>query len=108
MKPVATDTLAIEVARFKGVKVEDVEAAADQLTKLLNERPHLRYLQRLSRLDWLAQKIDDPEVPVMLQMKCMEMLSRALGDYKQEAAPVSEGAVLIVHDNGRGGNDDAE
>ena len=68
----------------------------------LVQRPHLRYLQRLQRLEWLARLIANEEEPVVFRMKAMEMLQKAMGVYRTEVTVQQASSVLCVYDNGRG------
>jgi hypothetical protein len=68
----------------------------------LAKRPHLRYLQRLQRLEWLARLIADEEQPIVFRMKAHEMLAKSMGDYRTEVTVQQASSVLIVHDNQRG------
>ena len=99
----------IDVTAFRGVSESDLTAEdmSEPVLALVRRRPHLRYLQRAHRLDWLARILDEPEIPELLKLKALELLMKATGDFKQEAPTGATASnVLIVYDNGRGGGDD--
>ena len=73
----------------------------------LVQRPHLRYLQRLQRLEWLARLIANEEEPIVFRMKAMELLQKSMGDYKQEVTVQQASSVLVVHENFSGTQDGA-
>lgn len=80
---------------------EQTSAAA--LAVLVN-RPELKYLRRLERLAWLAQQVAEDG-----DLKAMELLMKACGDFKPETSVVVNNtppATLIVIDNGRLRTDD--
>jgi len=96
------------VENFEGVKETELtlaEAGAaltQPVRAALAKMPHLRYLQRLQRLEWLAKLIADEDQPIVFRMKAHEMLAKSMGDYRQEVTVQQASSVLVVYDNGRG------